>query len=78
MSRKRLRQLMEGHNVVEGHGHVCLTLRERPVAFLTTELTKRSIDTWEAAIANAMGDELLLSASYRSARRRDQRELSGS
>jgi error-prone DNA polymerase len=30
----RLRQMTEGHNVVEDYGHVGLTLREHPVAFL--------------------------------------------
>ncbi|TCL89386.1 DNA polymerase III alpha subunit [Rhizobium sp. PP-WC-2G-219] len=33
-----LRQMTEGHNVVQDYGHVGLTLREHPVAFLTLQL----------------------------------------
>nr|WP_245485403.1 hypothetical protein [Rhizobium leguminosarum] len=41
----RLRQMTEGHNVVEDYGHVGLTLREHPVAFSRRDLQKRNIVT---------------------------------
>ncbi|ASW08562.1 error-prone DNA polymerase [Rhizobium sp. 11515TR] len=46
-----LRQMTEGHNVVEDYGHTGLTLREHPIAFLRRDLTERSIVT----CAEAMG-----------------------
>ncbi|MFJ6326896.1 MULTISPECIES: error-prone DNA polymerase [unclassified Rhizobium] len=46
-----LRQMTEGHNVVEDYGHTGLTLREHPIAFLRHDLTERSIVT----CAEAMG-----------------------
>ncbi len=46
-----LRQMTEGHNVVADYGHVGLTLREHPMAFLRESLTKRSMVTCEDAMA---------------------------
>jgi len=47
-----LRQMTEGHNVVEDYGHTGLTLREHPIAFLRRNLTERNIVTCaEAMIA---------------------------
>ena len=40
-----LRQMTEGHNVVEDYGHTGLTLRDHPIAFLRNDLAKRSIVT---------------------------------
>jgi error-prone DNA polymerase len=45
-----LRQMTEGHNVVEDYGHTGLTLREHPVAFLRRDLQKRSIVTCHEAM----------------------------
>ncbi|WFS03254.1 error-prone DNA polymerase [Rhizobium tumorigenes] len=45
-----LRQMTEGHNVVEDYGHTGLTLRDHPIAFLRTDLAKRSIVTCEEAM----------------------------
>ncbi|TCP80683.1 error-prone DNA polymerase [Rhizobium sp. PP-CC-2G-626] len=50
-----LRQMTEGHNVVQDYGHVSLTLREHPVAFLRNELTKRSMVTCEEAMTGRDG-----------------------
>ncbi|MGO7572311.1 error-prone DNA polymerase [Rhizobium ruizarguesonis] len=38
-----LRQMTEGHNVVQDYSHIGLTLREHPVAFLRKALTERRI-----------------------------------
>jgi error-prone DNA polymerase len=46
----RLVQMTEGHNVVEDYGHVGLTLREHPVAFLRRDLLKRNIVTCAEAM----------------------------
>ncbi|MDQ0322990.1 error-prone DNA polymerase [Pararhizobium capsulatum DSM 1112] len=46
-----LRQMTEGHNVVEDYGHTGLTLRQHPVAFLRKDLATRSIVTCEEAMA---------------------------
>jgi error-prone DNA polymerase len=46
-----LRQMTEGHNVVADYGHVGLTLREHPMAFLRDSLTKRSMVTCEDAMS---------------------------
>lgn len=40
-----LRQMTEGHNVVEDYAHVGLTLREHPISFLRRDLTARRIVT---------------------------------
>jgi error-prone DNA polymerase len=46
-----LRQMTEGHNVVADYGHVGLTLREHPMAFLRKSLSKRSMVTCEEAMS---------------------------
>jgi error-prone DNA polymerase len=56
-----LRQMTEGHNVVEDYGHVGLTLREHPVAFLRRDLTQRSIVTCQEAM-NARDGRWLMTA----------------
>lgn len=45
-----LRQMTEGHNVVEDYGHTGLTLREHPIAFLRRDLQRRNIVTCEEAM----------------------------
>lgn len=45
-----LRQMTEGHNVVEDYGHTGLTLRDHPIAFLRADLDKRNIVTCEEAM----------------------------
>jgi error-prone DNA polymerase len=45
-----LRQMTEGHNVVEDYGHTGLTLRDHPIAFLRADLAKRSIVPCEEAM----------------------------
>lgn len=45
-----LRQMTEGHNVIEDYGHVGLTLREHPIAFLRKDLTERRIVTCAEAM----------------------------
>ena len=45
-----LRQMTEGHNVIEDYGHTGLTLRQHPVAFLRRDLQKRNIVTCEDAM----------------------------
>jgi error-prone DNA polymerase len=45
-----LRQMTEGHNVVEDYGHTGLTLRDHPIAFLRADLAKRNIVTCEEAM----------------------------
>ncbi|MGZ2432618.1 error-prone DNA polymerase [Rhizobium redzepovicii] len=45
-----LRQMTEGHNVVEDYGHVGLTLREHPIAFLRKDLQRRNIVTCSDAM----------------------------
>ncbi|WP_313617991.1 error-prone DNA polymerase [Agrobacterium sp.] len=40
-----LRQMTEGHNVVQDYSHVGLTLRHHPVSFLRKELSTRNIIT---------------------------------
>ncbi len=45
-----LRQMTQGHNVVQDYTHVGLTLREHPVSFLRRDLTARRIVTCEEAM----------------------------
>lgn len=45
-----LRQMTGGHNVVEHYGHVGLTLREHPIAFLRKDLQRRNIVTCSDAM----------------------------
>jgi error-prone DNA polymerase len=54
-----LRQMTEGHNVVEDYGHTGLTLRDHPIAFLRRDLTKRSIVTCEEAMGARDGRWLM-------------------
>ncbi|MGW9232838.1 error-prone DNA polymerase [Pseudorhizobium sp. NPDC055634] len=56
-----LRQMTEGHNVVEDYGHVGLTLREHPVSFLRTDLRRRRIVTCQDAM-NARDGSWLMTA----------------
>jgi error-prone DNA polymerase len=50
-----LRQMTEGHEVVQDYGHVGLSLRKHPLAFLRGELSVRGILTCTAA--NALKDK---------------------
>lgn len=45
-----LRQMTEGHNVIEDYGHVGLTLRDHPIAFLRQDLARRNMVTCEEAM----------------------------
>jgi error-prone DNA polymerase len=45
-----LRQMTEGHNVIEDYGHVGLTLRDHPIAFLRKDLARRNMVTCEEAM----------------------------
>jgi error-prone DNA polymerase len=54
-----LRQMTDGHNVVEDYGHVGLTLREHPVAFLRKDLQKRNIVTCKEAMDGRDGRWLM-------------------
>lgn len=45
-----LRQMTDGHNVIEDYSHTGLTLRQHPIAFLRKDLEKRNIVTCEAAM----------------------------
>jgi error-prone DNA polymerase len=45
-----LRQMTEGHNVIEDYGHTGLTLRQHPIAFLRKDLAARNIITCAEAM----------------------------
>jgi error-prone DNA polymerase len=45
-----LRQMTDGHNVVEDYSHTGLTLRQHPVAFLRRDLSARNIITCAEAM----------------------------
>ncbi len=45
-----LRQMTEGHNVIEDYGHTGLTLRQHPMAFLRKDLHHRNIITCNEAM----------------------------
>lgn len=45
-----LRQMTDGHNVIEDYSHTGLTLRKHPVAFLRKDLTERNIITCAEAM----------------------------
>jgi error-prone DNA polymerase len=47
----QLRQMTEGHNVVEDYGHTGLTLRQHPIAFLRRDLAARRMVTCEEAMS---------------------------
>lgn len=53
--------MTQGHNVIEDYGHVGLTLREHPIAFLRRDLQKRNIVTCSDAM-NARDGRWLMSA----------------
>lgn len=46
-----LRQMTEGHNVIEDYGHTGLTLRQHPIAFLRKDLAARNIITCADAMS---------------------------
>ncbi|GES53572.1 error-prone DNA polymerase 3 [Rhizobium sp. NBRC 114257] len=46
-----LRQMTEGHNVIQDYSHTGLTLRKHPLAFLREDLTARDIVTCEEAMS---------------------------
>lgn len=50
-----LRQMTDGHNVIEDYSHTGLTLRQHPLAFLRADLEKRNILTCEEAMAGRDG-----------------------
>ncbi|ANM19731.1 error-prone DNA polymerase 2 (plasmid) [Rhizobium sp. N541] len=54
-----LRQMTEGHNVVEDYSHVGLTLREHPLRFLRANLAKRRIVTCAEAMTARDGQWLM-------------------
>ncbi|MHC2459903.1 DNA polymerase III alpha subunit [Rhizobium leguminosarum] len=54
-----LRQMTEGHNVVEDYTHLGLTLREHPLRFLRADLTKRRIVTCAEAMTARDGQWLM-------------------
>lgn len=54
-----LRQMTEGHNVVEDYSHTGLTLREHPIAFLRRDLQKRNIVTCAEAMNGRDGRWLM-------------------
>lgn len=56
-----LRQMTEGHNVVEDYTHVGLTLREHPISFLRKTLAERRIVTCKQAM-NARDGSWLMTA----------------
>ncbi|MBB4576544.1 error-prone DNA polymerase [Rhizobium lentis] len=54
-----LRQMTDGHNVVEDYSHVGLTLREHPLRFLRADLAKRRIVTCAEAMTARDGQWLM-------------------
>ncbi|MGG7579759.1 error-prone DNA polymerase [Rhizobium sp. Nf11,1] len=56
-----LRQMTEGHNVVQDYSHVGLTLREHPITFLRRDLQQRNIVTCSEAM-NAPDGRWLMTA----------------
>lgn len=54
-----LRQMTEGHNVIEDYGHTGLTLREHPLSFLRRDLTDRRIVTCQEAMSARDGRWLM-------------------
>jgi len=55
----RLRQMTEGHNVIQDYSHTGLTLRQHPLAFLRKDLTARNIVTCEEAMLARAGRWLM-------------------
>ncbi|CCM76888.1 error-prone DNA polymerase [Rhizobium mesoamericanum] len=56
-----LRQMTQGHNVVQDYGHVGLTLRDHPVSFLRKDLSERRVVTCAEAM-NARDGRWLMTA----------------
>jgi error-prone DNA polymerase len=54
-----LRQMTEGHNVIQDYSHTGLTLRQHPLAFLRKDLAARNIVTCEEAMAARDGRWLM-------------------
>ncbi|MBX5204172.1 error-prone DNA polymerase [Rhizobium sp. NZLR1] len=54
-----LRQMTDGHNVIQDYSHTGLTLRQHPIAFLRKDLTARSIVTCEEAMSARDGRWLM-------------------
>ncbi len=54
-----LRQMTEGHNVVEDYSHTGLTLRQHPLSFLRSDLAKRQIVTCAEAMRARDGQWLM-------------------
>ncbi len=54
-----LRQMTEGHNVVEDYSHTGLTLRQHPLSFLRHDLAKRQIVTCAEAMRARDGQWLM-------------------
>jgi len=54
-----LRQMTEGHNVVEDYSHTGLTLRQHPLGFLRSDLAKRQIVTCAEAMRARDGQWLM-------------------
>ncbi|MBY5543619.1 PHP domain-containing protein [Rhizobium leguminosarum] len=50
-----LRQMTDGHNVIEDYSHTGLTLRQHPVAFLRKDLSVRNIITCAEAMSSRDG-----------------------
>lgn len=48
-----LRQMTDGHNVIEDYSHTGLTLRQHPVAFLRKDLSARNIITCAEAMIHS-------------------------
>ncbi|MBY5592369.1 error-prone DNA polymerase [Rhizobium leguminosarum] len=55
----KLRQMTDGHNVIQDYSHTGLTLREHPIAFLRKDLAARSIVTCEEAMSARDGRWLM-------------------
>ncbi|KQV83532.1 error-prone DNA polymerase [Rhizobium sp. Root1220] len=54
-----LRQMTQGHNVVQDYSHVGLTLRSHPVSFLRSDLNERRIVTCQEAMSARDGRRLM-------------------
>ncbi|ARQ13787.1 error-prone DNA polymerase 2 (plasmid) [Rhizobium etli] len=54
-----LRQMTDGHNVVEDYSHVGLTLRQHPLRFLRPDLTRRKVVTCAEAMTARDGQWLM-------------------
>ncbi|MBY5711856.1 error-prone DNA polymerase [Rhizobium leguminosarum] len=55
----KLRQMTDGHNVIQDYSHTGLTLREHPIAFLRKDLAARSIVTCGEAMSARDGRWLM-------------------